>query len=102
MLPCLTVPRFLLTRFDPAPWATRKGIGRFPRGNQGLKIHVSAVRFRPQPAPSQVVAAGPSRTGIVSSGRDLFRAQRGDRIYIGRAARGKKTGEQRGSGEHET
>ena len=61
-----------------------------------------AVRFRPQPPPSQVVAAGPSRTGIVSGGRDLFRAQRSNRIHIRCAARGKKTREQRGSGEHET
>ena len=57
------------------------------------------------PAPatsSQVVAAGSSRTGIVSGGRDLFRAQRSNRIHIRCAARGKKTGKQRSSGEHET
>ena len=88
-------------------WVQGRLLSCFPlralhREKQGLKIHVSAVRFRPQPHPSQVVAAGPSRTGIVSGGKDLFRAQRSNRIHIRCAARGKKTGEQRGSGEHET
>src|ERR1700687_2455546 len=39
---------------------------------------------------------------IPAPARSLFSSQRGDRVHMGRAARGKKAREQRGSSGHQT
>ena len=49
--------------------------------------------------PKRIFIRGGAGIGVPD--RLLLRSERSDRIYVGRAARGKKTGEERGGGKHQ-